>query len=342
MRDKIGFGVIGTGRWGEAHAKIFASHPYSKLIAVADLNREKAKEVAIRYKAKSYFTDYQSMLKDEEIEAVGIATPDFAHKEPTVATAEAGKHILLEKPLATTLEDMESIVKAVKKNKVKIMIDFHNRWNPPFVIAKETIAEGKLGQLISAYFRLNDTIFVPTEMLPWAAKSSILWFLGSHVIDTLRWILSDEIDRVYSVSRSEVLIKKGINVPDIFQTILEFKKGVIASIENNWVVPNTNPNVNDFKFNILGSKGMISMDLSNNQAIERYFQYGSDHPDLLVKPTIYGKPMGFAHESIRYFVESITKGKELFPNLEDGINNTKVILAIMESARKREPVKIIY
>ncbi len=342
MRRKIGFAVIGVGRWGEVHAKIYASHPCSKLVAVVDLNREKAKEVARRYKARRYFTDYQSVLKDEEIEAVSIATPDFAHKEPTVAAAEAGKHILLEKPLATTLEDTESIVKAVKKNKVKIMVDFHNRWNPPFVIARETIAGGKLGRLISAYFRLNDTIFVPTKMLPWAAKSSILWFLGSHVIDTLRWILSDEVDRVYSVSRSEVLIERGISTPDIFQTILEFKKGVIASIENNWIVPNTHPNVNDFKFNILGSKGMISMDLSNNQAIERYFQDGSDHPDFLVKPTIYGKPMGFAHESIRYFVESITKKKELFPNLEDGVNNTKVILAIMKSTRKRKPIKVIY
>ena len=222
------------------------------------------------------------------------------------------------------------------------MVDFHARWSPPIVVAREDIGSGKLGRIISAYLRLNDTISVPTQMLSWASKSSILWFLGSHTVDTLRFLFNDEVERVYSVSRSRVLKEKGIDVEDIYQSILEFKSGIIASIENNWIVPNSNPSVNDFKVNILGEKGMISMDLTHNQLIERYLENYSDHPDILVKTKVRDRYVGFAYESIKDFVECLAEDKPLLVGLEDGVRVTKVILAIIESARSRKPVEIEY
>lgn len=340
-KNPIGFGVIGAGLWGQAHAEVYATHPNSKLIAICDLNMKLAQSVAGKYRVKAYNT-VEQLLADPQIEAVGIATPDFAHRDPAVAAAEAGKHILLEKPLATTKEDAEAIVAAVKKNGVRLMVDFHARWNPPYVIAKQTIEEGKLGEIVSAYYRLNDVISVPINMLSWSQKSSILWFLGSHTVDTLRWLLNDEVERVYSVSRSIVLKSKGIDVPDIYQTILEFKSGVIATIENNWIVPNSQPNVNDMKFNVLGGKGMIDMDLSNNGAIRRYFEEAHDHPDILVKPYVHGKHVGFAYEAIRSFVDHLVDNKEFVTNLEDGLNVTKTILAIMKSVATKQPVAVEY
>ena len=105
------------------------------------------------------------------------------------------------------------------------MVDFHNRWSPPVVLTRDNIEKGNLGKIISAYVRLNDTVQVPTRLLSWAAKSSVLWFLGSHTVDMLRYLLDDEVERVYAVSRSEVLRGKGFDVPDIYQSILEFKTG---------------------------------------------------------------------------------------------------------------------
>jgi predicted dehydrogenase len=336
------FGVIGAGLWGEAHAEVYATHPWAELAAVCDSDRSRAEKVAKRFGAPRVFTDYRDMVKDPGVDAVAVATPDFAHRDPVVAAAKAGKHVHSEKPLATSREDAEAIAAAVRASGVTYMVDFHARWNPPFAIARRDIAEGTLGRIMSAYFRLNDTISVPTGMLSWASKSSILWFLGSHTVDTLRFLLADEVERVYSVSRAEVLRERGIDVPDLYQSVLEFRSGVVATIENNWIVPNTNPAVNDFKVNILGSKGMINMDLTNNQLFERYLETTSDHPDCLVKPQVRDRHVGFAYEAIRDFVECLALGKPVQAGLEDGLKVTSVILAIMESAAVRAPVTVRY
>lgn len=340
--DKIKFGIVGVGSWGRVHAEVYSTHDACSLHAVCDLEESRAREVAAAYGARKVYTDYNEMMRDAEIDAVAVVTPDFAHCGPIVAAARAGKHVIVEKPLATTEEDVEEIAEAVRKAGITLMVDFHNRWSPPVVLTRDNIEKGNLGKLISAYVRLNDTLQVPTRLLSWAAKSSVLWFLGSHTVDMLRYLLDDEVERVYAVSRSEVLRGKGFDVPDIYQSILEFKTGVIATIENHWIAPDTNPSVNDIKVNILGSKGMINLDLTHNQLMERYLEATSDRPDCLVAPLVRDRHVGFAHESIRDFVNCLAKGKPVQASLEDGIRVTKVILAILESATHRKPVDVAY
>jgi predicted dehydrogenase len=338
--QRVRFGVVGLGRWGKVHADIYSSHTHSELIAVCDVDRTRAGEFAAAYGLKKVYSDFNEMLRDPEIDAVAVVTPDFAHCGPIVAAARMGKHVLVEKPLATTLEDLEEISDAVRKAGISFMVDFHCRWYPPIVVARQSIEAGELGTIISAYLRLNDTIYVPTTMLRWAGKSSILWFLGSHAVDALRYMLGDEVERVYALSRCEVLRSKGLDVPDIYQAILEFSKGTIASLECNWIVPNSNPGYNDFKVNILGSKGMINMDLTHNQLIERYLEEKSDRPDCLEALTIHGKRIGFAYESIMDFIECVAQGKPVRSTLEDGVRTSKVLLAMFKSAEEREPVKV--
>ena len=340
--QKVRFGVVGVGGWGQVHTEVYSTHHLASLAAVCDLDEDRAKEAADRHGAGKVYTDYAEMVRDPEIDAVAVATPDFAHAGPVVAAAEAAKHIIVEKPLATTHEDLDRIGAAVRSAGVTFMVDFHCRWCPPIVIARDDIAAGKLGSIVSGYLRLNDTIHVPTEMLRWAGESSVLWFLGSHAVDTLRYLFDDEVERVYAVARSEVLKAKGIDVPDIYQTILEFRSGVIVTLENNWIVPNTNPSVNDFKVNVLGSKGMINMDLTHNQLIERYLEDMSDHPDILDGPLIRDRRTGLAYESVRDFVDCVATGKKVEVTLEDGHNVTKVLLAIIDSAERREPVVVTY
>lgn len=340
----VNVAIIGAGTWGATHAAIFNEYDAVKLNGVCDSNLNKATALAKKYDIplQNVYTNYKEMLQKCQIDAVSIVTPDFLHRDIAVDCAMAGKHMLIEKPIATTKEDIEAIMNAITRSGVRVMVDLHNRFNPPFAVAKASMDNGDIGSPHSAYFRLNDTKRVATDMLPWAAKSSILWFLGTHSLDTLRWFFDDEVQRVYSVSRKGVLLDEGIDTEDVFQTILEFRNGGIATMENGWITPNTHPNINDIKFNITGTKGMFNLDLTNNQMIERFTDIKADHPDSLVNHFVHGKPMGFAYQSIRHFIDCIINDKPFIVTPLDAANTSFAILAILESAKTRQPVKVKY
>lgn len=340
--SKAKFAIIGAGLWGETHAYLYNEHPNVDLVAICDVDLARAQRLANRFGVPNVFSDHNRMLREVAIDAVSIVTPDFVHAPLAVDCARAGKHILIEKPLATTREDVRAIVDAVKSNGVRMMVDFHNRWSPPFAVAKQSVDAGELGEPVSAYFRLNDVRWVATDMLRWAARSSILWFLGSHAVDTLRWFFNDEVETVYSVSSSGVMRSLGVDAVDMYQTILRFRRGGIATMENSWITPNTHPCLNDIKFNITGTKGMINLDLSNNQMIERFTEDKNDRPDVLVRHFVHGKARGFAYESIRHFVDQLISGEDFVVSVEDAANTSLVILAILESAETGKPVQVQY
>lgn len=340
--SKIKMAIVGAGVWGETHAFLYREHAGVELVAICDLDESRAESFADKFEIPNSFTNHKEMLENLDFDAVAIVTPDFAHGQIVVDCANAGKNILVEKPLATTREDLINIVQAVSKNKVRIMTDLHNRWSPPFAVAKKMLDNGELGTPVSAYFRLNDVMWVATEMLPWSGESSILWFLGSHSVDTLRWFFDGEVESVYALSSCGVLKNRGLDTVDIYQTMLKFKNGGIATMENSWITPNTNPCVNDIKFNITGSEGMINIDLSNNQMIESFTQTENKHPDVLVRHFVHGKAKGFAYESIRHFVDCLISGEEFLVSLDDAVNTSLVILAIFESAKNAAPVRVDY
>lgn len=334
--------IIGAGIWGENHAKIYQAHPFCDVVAICDLNLKKAQESATRLGIKHVYDDCETMLQSVACDAVAIVTPDFAHTLPALCAAKHKKHILIEKPLATTLEDVQSIMVAVRENKVRAMVDLHNRWSPPFHAAKQAIERGDLGEMYTGYFRLNDVKWVATDMLPWAAKSSILWFLGSHSVDTLNWLFNSRVTRVYCVARDGVLKSQNVDTVDTYLTTLEYENGCIAQMENGWITPNANPCLNDIKCNLLGTKGMIAIDASNHNLIQMYTDDKVTVPDVLVQNHIFGAPRGFAFESIRSFVDCLISGKAFPVSLEAAAQASLVILAIMESAENRMPVDVDY
>lgn len=342
MSTKLKMAIVGAGIWGENHARIYKAHPFCEVVAICDQKADRAREMADKMGIPQSYDNYEEMFRQSSCDAVAVVTPDFAHAEIAIKAAEYKKHLLIEKPLATTREEVFAMAEAFEKNKVRAMVDLHNRWNPAFNVAYQSVIKGELGNVYSGYMRLNDIKWVATDMLPWAGRSSILWFLGSHSLDTLCWFFNDEVARVYSVSREGILKKLGVDTVDLYLTTLEFKKGGIAHMENGWVTPNANPNVNDFKFNILGDKGMIAMDLCNHNLIQKYTDENNTVPDILVKHSVFDHPAGFAYESIRSFVDCILSGEKFHVSITDAVNTTLALLAVMESAGKRMPVEVRY
>ena len=186
---KIKVAVGGAGIMGKIHAQSYAESEKAELIYVCDLIEEMAKELAKKFNC-SYTTKIEEIASDPEIKAVSITTPDFAHREIALDMIEAGKDILVEKPLATSVKDAQDIVNAARKKGVKLMVDFQNRWNPLFIQAKQTVAQGEIGKPMMGYARLSNPLSVPLKMLPWASKSGPEWFLFPHTIDLMRWLIN--------------------------------------------------------------------------------------------------------------------------------------------------------
>lgn len=339
---ELRMGIVGAGIWGETHASIYNEHPFARTVAICDKDRSRAEALAAKFGVEEVYTDYREMAAKSSCDAIAIVTPDFLHADIAIACAEAKKDLLIEKPLATTRDDVYRMMDAFDKNKVRVMVDLHNRWNPTVNTAKQLIEAGDLGTPYSAYGRLNDIKWVATDMLSWSAQSSILWFLGSHCLDTLRFLMNSEVERVYSVSREGLLKDLGVDVPDMYLTTLEFKSGAIAQMESGWITPNANTCINDIKFTVLGTEGMVNIDCSSHNMIQAVTDKKVVTPDIIVRNKVDGKVKGFAYESIRSFVDRILDGKEFLVTKEDAANTSLALLAVMESAKTREPVVVKY
>ena len=338
--NSIGIGLIGCGLWGSIHARTYAASPLVNLVAVCDQNRDRAQLFAEKYGFTSFTSDLNELLSNPDVSAVSIATPDHTHTPILLKALEAGKHILVEKPLAMTVEECEKILAARDKNGVKLMVDFHNRWNIPFLQVRRMIEAGELGDLMMINVKLNDTIFVPTKMLEWADRSSPVHFLGSHLVDLIRWLSGAEVKKVYAVSRSVVLKSMGIQTPDFYQSILEFSNGTTAYVENCWIVAENAPNIFDFKAEFIGSKGSIYVNASHHRMIEKYTGEGSGFPDVTGVVDINGKPTGFCTASIEHFIDCLAHGTDPIVTGEDGLEATRVVQAMEKSARSNQPVNL--
>src|SRR5712692_4154037 len=337
--QKKGFALVGAGVFGSRHAQAYSRHPAVDFVAVCDLDGERARTVATQYSARTHTTSLDEVLNNPDIAAVSVATPDNAHRAVAIACAKAGKHVLVEKPLATTVADAEAIAQAAREAGVTLMVDFHNRVNPPYVSARDAIRRGDIGRPSYIYARLSNTTFVPMEMLKWSSNSSALWFLGSHSIDIACWLLDDRQRKVYAVSRSGVLHSLGVNAPDFHVATVEFRKGAVAVFENAWILPPTHATGKDMKFEILGSQGAIYVDTSHNRTLEIYSAEKATFPDLLAPPTSEHMT-GFILDSIVHFIDAVTLGTPVLASGEDGIANTRIIRAIIESAERGEAVML--
>ncbi len=338
---QCGFAVVGAGLWGAQHARVLATLPEAALVAVCDIDRSRAEAMRARYGAARAYTDIAALLADPAVEAVTVATPDFAHAAIIRAALAAGKHVMSEKPLATDLAETERIVEEARRSGRKLMVDFHNRVSPAVVALRDAIAAGELGQPIHCALRLSNTTFVPREMLSWAARSSALWFLGSHAVDALRFVTGDEVVRVQAVRRDGHLRSLGVDTADVHLSLLQLRSGAVATLENSWVLPPDSPMVFDFRIEVVGDKGSVQVSTADNGAFRKFTGGGLRSADLFgATPAAPGRIGGFVYEAIAQFVDAVVADGPLLARAEDGLAVVKVLAAIEEAARTGRTVRV--
>jgi predicted dehydrogenase len=229
------------------------------------------------------------------------------------------------------------MVDAAARADRSLMVDFHARWHPLYMGAKAYVERGDLGAPVMAYARLSDTIHVPTSMLSWGAQSGPEWFLFPHTMDLIRWLFQREPVEVYAKGTRGVLEGRGIPCWDTIQALVEFEGGAICTFETSWILPDSFTNVVDNRISVYGEKG--GLEVKNEPSLwaftDRYHT-----PFSSTSVTRYGKAWGYQYEPIRYFVDCIAQGVTPEATGHDGLVNTAMIAATLQSLAEKRPVRI--
>ncbi len=343
--QRVRVGVVGTGIWGRMHIRAYLQHASVDLVGICDCNEQRAADAAKEFGIARYFSTVDDLLA-EGLDGISVATPDAAHAAIVIQAASRGVHVLVEKPLATSIAECERMIAAARAGGVYLMVDWHNRWNPPCYAAWRAVRNGELGEITYVYYRLSDTIYVPTKMLPWAGESSVMQFLGSHSLDTTCWFVGSKPQRIFCRRKEGILTAQGIPTADMYLTIVDFANGATAVIENSWVLPQSSPSLIDHKCEILGTQGAIYLDLTHGQTLAKYTAKtpagfpDASLPDVFITPEVHGRQLGFSVETMYHFVECLRDGKAPLTSGEDGLLNTRLILAAEQSAQKGVPVEL--
>lgn len=333
---KLGFGIIS---YAHPHAlrfaPIMASGRNSKLVAISGdgSNSDVAMVEAKKYGAK-FYRNYETLLRDDNVDAVYIAIETHRHKEIAVKAAEEGKHILLEKPIALSLKDADEVIKAAKKAGVKLMLPFNPRFTEPLVKAKEMIDAGEIGPLEyiqSISENVKPPIFLQGVDMSWfldVSKSGGGGFMDTapHGVDSLLWLTGDVPKKVYADIGSKIY---GFPVDDIGTAILEFRKGVLAVLTAGWGNPRGYSYGIEMKYYLVGREGFLDV----RTAYPDFTVY-QDRAEKVYwdRPDIRG--------IVSAFVMAILKDREVPITGEDAKRNLAIILAAYESSRRKKAVKV--
>lgn len=339
--EQLGVAVIGTGLLGERHTRVWAEMPEVNLVAVADAREERAREVAGKF-GVDWYSDYTQMLKDERIAAISVATPDHLHREPVIACLQAGKHVLTEKPLATTIEDATAMLRVAKEMGKVLMVNYSQRFVPEFAWVKKVVDDGVIGVPQMAQSLKHDAISVPTGMIrSWASKSTPIFFMSSHDMDLIRWYMDSDPVEVMAYSSKGTLTARGCEAPDGIQVLVRFESGAMALFHSSWIHPNTFPSIGDSYFELIGSKGVIY--LKRGRVGELYHERGAETITFGGPQTaneLEGRLAGAFPDALQLFIESIRTGEEPMISAEKTIMVTVLQCAVEDSIAEGRPVKL--
>lgn len=336
--SKLKVGVIGCGSIARhRHLLEYHANEEVEITAVCDIIVERAEEMANLYGAKAY-SDYEKVLEENDIDAISVCLPNYLHAPVSIAALSAGKHVLCEKPMATSSEEAENMIEAAKKNNKKLMIAHNQRFVASHEKAQQLIQENAIGKIYS--FR---TTFGHGGPESWSIDGKNSWFfnkeeafigamgdLGVHKADLIRYLLGEEFQEISAFIESSA--KEKSNVDDNAVFILRSESGVIGTLTASWSY-NTEE---DNSTIIYGEKGVIRLEadpkyglileLSNGEKIN--YELGQ----------IQSNESGGQTNThvIDHFVECVLHNKQPLINGEEGKKSLEIILAAMKSNESKQ------
>ena len=362
---RIGVGMLGYQFMGKAHSNAFKTLAYMtwpppmlpELVALGGRNEAAVAEAAGRYGFERFETDWRAIVADPRIELFDNLAPNNLHAEPTIAAAEAGKHVVCEKPLGRTADESLEIWRRVAATGVKHLCAFNYRFVPAVRLAREMLEAGELGEI--HHFRgayLQDWIVDPAAPVSWRlvgdeAGSGALGDIGTHVIDLARYLVG-EIATVSAITKTFVSDRPGgaVTVDDAFESAVEFESGAVGTIEASRFAVGRK---NGLRWEINGSKGSMAFDLerlnelqvhlpgstpgARTQGFRTVLVSEPEHPfweHWWPQGHMIGWEHSFVHE-LHHVLTAIRTGGDIAPHgatFEDGYRASEVADAVLRSA----------
>ena len=319
--------VIGAGIIAKSFMEAAPSVADLEVALICDINESAARALAHPHGIPTA-TDYRAALANSAIDAVYIALPHHLHAESAVAAAEAGKHILLEKPMANSLDEADRILAACDAAGVKLMLGFTHRFHSELETARRLIDAGQLGRITMAL----DVMTTGGRIPPWfwqreTAGGGVLHVNGAHSFDRLRWLVGSEIVEVFAYSDT---YDKRKTVEDSAVVALRFENGAMGSVNHNWAA--------DFSMSfkcdldLYGLNGALRIDTWNAlhfSNADHSWTQRRERDDMFAK-------------EIAEFVAAINEDREPCVTGVDGRRSLACVMAAYESARTGKPVSIKY
>lgn len=328
--DSIGWGIVGLGRIADgAIAPAVNAAPNSTLAGVVSREAAKAEQFAERHGAASAYDDYQALLADSAVDAVYIATPNGLHAQQVVEAAEAGKHVLCDKPLATTVADAERAVTACEAAGVGLGITFQTRNHEGMNDIRQWLSDGDIGAVRLVQLEVGVGRMLPQGWRtdPSLAGVGVMNNLGVHAYDLLRYLLSAEVTDATAV----VDVEDGFEVDTMALAVLRFDNGALAYVNANQSVPNSQPDLS-----IYGTEGTVL-----GSSITR--------PNLQGRISVTGRSgtteravstAGPFVTTVADFAEAVLLGRAPSPSGHDGLRSVALTEALARSAREQRTVRL--
>ncbi len=338
--DKVRMGVIGVGM-GRVFLRGLQNHPNAQVVAICDINEDRAKQIASEYNVPKIYKDYQDLLNDSEINAVGISTPNYLHAPMAIAAFEAGKHVLCEKPMATNAKEGEAMVQAAKKANKIFMMGFNNRFRGDTQLLKKYIENGDLGEIYYA-----KTGWIRRDGIPglggWFTTKSQsgggpLIDIGVHVLDLTLWLIGNP--RPVSVMgcayakfgpKKAAETGKSYDVEDLAAGFIKLENGASLFLEASWAQYIEH---DTFYSTICGTEGG-----ANLEPFKIFKTINGAHADI----TPHFRQVNGHDREVQHFAECLLEGKEPLATGEHGLHIMKILDAIYESTETGKSVDITW
>lgn len=342
MKD-ITFAVIGSGFMGSILAKTASEVPYAKCVGAADIILPRAQGLTDQLGGAAY-EDFHEMLEKENPQVVFIATPEPDHCEPAVAAAKHGAQIFLEKPMATSLQDADAIIKACEEAQVKLMIGYILRFEISYAMIHSAVAEGSIGKFMSAYARRMATI---SEARRLNGRVSPLTYIGVHDIDQILWYHPVPVKSVYARA-IKGRVWEEFETFDSAWLMMEFEDDTLGIHEVGWTLPEEwakwqSPaswnGFGDVRMNVTGTHGSLFLDFTPMD-LYGVNREGWKLPDTRHWPILDHRIVGAVKLEVEHFMDCVQHDKSPCVTGEDGHRSLEVMLAAEKSIAEGKKINL--